>query len=534
MLSRLALTARYKGGVCSRLVTRSRSTSFAALIAMLTLSTFGGCGTLDQPGERGPLWQFGVTVVELELGVDTESLRMALTWVVIDEFDEAVGELVVSEDVAPTGAQLLRFELPINDLPPEIALSCDDAAQDPPEIPTQQCESTSDCSDELTCEYGYCQHFEVLLPCDTVDDCEAYSADAPPACTEGFCTYQSGDDYRACYAIGRFVIYSDLNQNGRLDLINDGEEPIDRVWGPRDGLYLQYVESNSVDWSSNGLQPGMTMLTLVDPFVFESESLPIPYGESAEVALGNDDLLQLFSCKSFGLEGYPTSFRSATLHGDDSIPSPICVGRQTADCGTIVCESSGGSLDYRYLFDFNSYRDGCTLTREADLVMDVYRDPSGPVPEDWPCPSPWDNTCVYGEEPFEACNVPELRIVATAPATNPGALVDLHLIQAGGKWTVEPDDCSLGNSTPDWGEGGRPILEGSCDQVVTVVDGDSSRQISPCMTVGPSGGQQVITIPDAVDAGSYVLAAEAYTIDGESRIDVLVNGDLIHSEEVTI
>ncbi|MCA9564021.1 MAG: hypothetical protein KC561_11055, partial [Myxococcales bacterium] len=121
----------------------------------LAISLLTGCGTLDQPGERQPRWELGVTVVELDRGVDTQSLRMALTWFVDDPETEGLYIVLTSEDVAPTNTDLLHFDLPVDTLPPQEALRCDDRFT-PPEIPNQTCESESDCPDELQCFRGYC------------------------------------------------------------------------------------------------------------------------------------------------------------------------------------------------------------------------------------------------------------------------------------------------------------------------------------------------------------------------------------------
>ncbi|MCA9563998.1 MAG: hypothetical protein KC561_10940, partial [Myxococcales bacterium] len=305
-----------------------------------------------------------------------------------------------------------------------------------------------------------------------------------------------------------------------------------RVWGPRDGLFVRYIESNSLDWDIRGGRPGITVYTQIEQFDFQSETHDIPLGEDAEVALSADEFLQIFSCRQFDLEG-DTGFGEPTLFGDPSLQQPLCGAESSENCGTVQCDSFSGSLMYRYLFNHRIGSDGCTLLYSADTVTRVYRDAFEPAPADWPCPSPWDGLCLYGGPEDGQCRVPDLQI-ATGSDGSHG--INLHLIQEGGSWMSAPDDCSFWNPIPDWGAGGRPIVEDGCVYAESVVDGDEIREVPSCLTQAPDPehGSDVLTLPEAADRGTYLVGAEAFLEDRTGPVDIYVRGQLIHSEQVSV
>ena len=194
--------------------------AFRLFSALLTL-LFVACGAEDSPGDEGAsLYNMNYRISNISTEVPTGNLRAALIW--IYNLDDG-GIAGISRDVSISSEFPSSFRLAISELPPIQTMR--------PVESYESVEGDYDCGgmpdpqmyteaeiEQIIAEEG-------LVPC--------------PEASDVF----SGVNF----VVGRLVVYSDRNNNGKLDTLGaeaNLEDIVDQIVGPAERVIVMYVEGN--------------------------------------------------------------------------------------------------------------------------------------------------------------------------------------------------------------------------------------------------------------------------------------------------
>lgn len=190
------------------------------------------------------------------------------------------------------------------------------------------------------------------------------------------------------YAVGTVVAYEDLNGNGKLDLINADNPPIDRVLGANRSLGIVYIEGTPpADFMGSEGSPvrGYNLLTVSSCQALDVDA-PAPPCESSkwlpittnyDLPLGAEPQLAEMMCGSN---------ESSSEAGADRQPIELPVGPgpngwPAKDAEGLVCAKDGKS--YSLTRCETKSKGLCKGTIET-CTNEAYRAPE-PAPAEWPC-----------------------------------------------------------------------------------------------------------------------------------------------------
>ena len=184
-------------------------------------------------------------------------------------------------------------------------------------------------------------------------------------------------------AAGAVVGYEDLNQNGRLDMVEIGAERfVDRLVATNENLLVVYVEGSDAALAgfeqTMGGRPerGFGLMEIVTnvPSVFEARFFPIT--EHYVLPLSDDPKLNALMCTQG--DATQSSGGGATRIYDERPPAYPAPGDPN-----VQCAPDGSS--YLTNRQCTTIEHGPCRGTETFCNHDMWRRPD-PVPSDWPCP----------------------------------------------------------------------------------------------------------------------------------------------------
>ena len=191
-------------------------------------------------------------------------------------------------------------------------------------------------------------------------------------------------------AVGSVLIYDDLNQNGKLDLLEKGEDPIDKIIGESDEPVFFTLENEEVNLEA-----------LYDGICPSKEAPAIPAGVSlgrieAHPWTGDGGEVPEDYCYLEVLFEEDNVSLTADLEPDVS-QTHQCLVQPTSDYDySVVAVKSTSELpedgSFVCLFGALKYDDvvGGEFLCDDSVTVATWYEVEGEMPADWPCPNPED------------------------------------------------------------------------------------------------------------------------------------------------